>query len=293
MLPFLAILRHDIRASLASWTVRLWLVGTVLLTMFLMMANWGNFQTAPMIASLLFPYLVFPWFLVVIVLGVTSVSGAQAETLADGILSRPVTRYEYLLASWLARLLVVLSVYLVVIVPTVWLLKFWERPVRSDSVTLYGIAAAMTVVGLVMTFQVSIAFLLGTVLRRPILALVLLIFLWYPVNSVLHAFQLEQFSPISLSQAMPTLLRQPWRERDEKPPLEMNDEEMAALARQAAQFINVLSGSESGKSDQSDQPFFDREEFDDFSLTRVFLGYGIPTLLAVTFATLSFCRRDF
>ena len=203
------------------------------------------------------------------------------------------TRYEYLLASWLARLLIVLAVYLVVMVPAVWLLRFLERPVRSDSVTLYGIAAAMTVVGLVMTFQVSIAFLLGTVLRRPILAIVLLLFLWYPVNSVLHAFRLEQFSPISLSQATPTLLRQPWRAEDQKPPVEMDDEEMAALARQAAQFINVLSGSEAAQTAESNQPFFERKEFEDFSLTRVVLGYGIPTLLSISLATLFFCRRDF
>ena len=69
-MPFLMILRHDLRTLVESWLVRLWLVATVLLTMFLTLANWDNFQTAPMIASLLFPYLVFPWFLVVMVLGV-------------------------------------------------------------------------------------------------------------------------------------------------------------------------------------------------------------------------------
>ena len=43
------------------------------------------------------------------VLGISPVTGARLDALADGILSRPVTRYEYLLASWLARVLVVLA----------------------------------------------------------------------------------------------------------------------------------------------------------------------------------------
>ena len=102
-MPFLAILRHELGTLCASWLVRLWLVATALLALILASSNWSNFQTAPLVASMLFPYLVFPWSLVVMVLSVNPVSGSRAEAVADGILSRPVTRYEYLLASWTAR----------------------------------------------------------------------------------------------------------------------------------------------------------------------------------------------
>jgi hypothetical protein len=70
---------------------------------------------------LLFPYLVFPWFLVVMVLGISPVTGSRLDSLSDGILSRPITRYEYLLAAWAARVTAVLAVYLV--------LKVLIRPV--------------------------------------------------------------------------------------------------------------------------------------------------------------------
>jgi len=109
MMPYLAILRHDLGTLWASRLVRLWLAATALLTFLMVAANWTQFQDAPLIASLLFPYLVFPWFLVVVVLGVSPVSGSRAEALADGILSRPVGRCEYLLATWLARVVVVLE----------------------------------------------------------------------------------------------------------------------------------------------------------------------------------------
>jgi hypothetical protein len=292
VMPFLAILRHDLRTLASTWLVRLWLAGTVLLTMIVVMSNWDRFQTAPMIASLLFPYLVFPWFLVVMVLGISPVSGSRLDALADGILSRPVARYEYLLATWTARLAVVLGVYLVVLIPTIWLLGRWERPVPDDTVTLYGTCAALGVVALVLVFQVSLAFLLGTVLRKPILTIVVLLCLWYPVNGVLHGFQLEEFSPITLSQALPTLLRQPWSEMEEELPEDLTDEEMEALARQAQQFLSVLAGGRPQQPAQTETPFFDREEFDDFSLTRVVLAYGLLTALAVVLATVWFSRRD-
>ncbi len=165
ILPFLAILRHDLRTLRESWLIRLWLVAAALLTLGIASGNWGRFQTAPLVASLLFPYLVFPWFLAVMVLGVNPVSGSRIEALADGFLSRPITRHEFLLAVWAARVVAVLTTYLLVIVPAVAVVVLAKRPPPADPVTLYGIVAALSVVGLVLTFQVSLAFLVGVLLR--------------------------------------------------------------------------------------------------------------------------------
>lgn len=291
MMPAMAIFRHDLRSLVRSWLVVLWLAGSFLLTTFAGLANWSQFQTAPLIASLLFPYLVFPWFLVVMALGVSPVSGSRADSLADGFLSRPIARYEYLLGSWAARVMTVLGVYLVVMVPWIALIALAERPmVRDDSVTVYGIVAALGVVGLVLSFQVSLAFLMATLLRKPLFAVVVLLVVWYPINATLSVFSLEEFSPISLSQALPTLLRQPWRATEDNDEV-AGDLELETLTPDAAQFINLLSGVPQ-KRVESEQPFFQSDQFDDFSLVRVILGYGIPTLLAVGLATLCFCWRD-
>jgi len=311
LMPFLAILRHDVRTLAGTWFVRLWLLGTVMLTLVLVMSNWERFQTAPLIASLLVPYLVFPWFLVVMVLGISPVSGSRAEGLADGLLSRPVTRYEYLLATWSARVLVVLGVYLVLMAPTIWVVSRWERPVPDDSVTLYGICGALGVVGLVLTFQVSLAFFLGTLLRRSVVTIVVLLFLWYPVNGILNGFQVEEFSPLSLSQALPTLLRQPWSETDEEERSEdLTEGEMEEAARAMNQAIGVLFGGASGPAGEpgdaqqflsgfsgaeppkTPAPFFDRAGYEDFSLARVALAYGGLSVLAVALSIVWFCRRD-
>ncbi len=287
-MPFTAILWHDLRMLWSSWLVRLWLVATALLAMIQILGNWSQFQTAPLIAVLLLPYIIFPWSLMVMMLSVNPLSGSRSGVAADGILSRPVTRYAYLLAAWTARVTLVLSVYLVVTVPAIAIVALAERPAPADEVTFYGVAASLLVVGLVLTFLVSVGFLLGTLLRNTLLAIVVLVFLWFPVNLVLNVFSLEEFSPISLTQALPTLLRQPWNETEVEEP----EPTMDAAFRDALGFFSSLGGNAAAEPQPEQRTFFERGDYEDFSLRRVLLGYGIPTLVSIALATLCFCLRD-
>jgi len=291
IMPYLAVLQHDLITLRASRLVRLWLGATVVLTLLLIAGNWAQFQDGPLIASLLFPYLVFPWFFVVVVLGVSPVSGSRADVLADGILSRPVSRSAYLLATWSARVVLIWGVYLVVMVPAVVVVTLAKRPVPDDTVTLYGIISAMGVVGLVLTFLTSLAFLAGTLLRRPLLALVVLVFLWYPVGLILSVFSLEEFSPISLNRAISTQLRQTLRTPEARTDSSARAEDAPAFPGQVEHFLNVFSGAPSEPT-ATKPDFFEGEEFGDFSLLRVILGYGPPTVMAVILAMLCFYWRD-
>jgi len=291
LMPYLAVLQHDLITLRASRLVRLWFGATVVLTLLLIAGNWTQFQDGPLIASLLFPYLVFPWFFVIVVLGVSPVSGSRADILADGILSRPVSRSTYLLATWSARVVLIWGVYLVVMVPAVLLVTLAKRPVPDDAVTLYGIVSAIGIVGLVLTFLTSLAFLAGTVLRRPLLALVVLVFLWYPVGLILSVFSLEEFSPISLSQAISTQLRQTLRTPETPADSSARAEETPVVPRQMERFFDVFSGAPSAPAAARPE-FFEGGEFGDFSLLRVVLGYGLPTLLTVLLALLCFHWRD-
>jgi hypothetical protein len=291
MMPFLAILRHELRTLSGSWLVRLWLGASLLWTLLTMAASWEGLDKAPLIAVMLAPYLVFPWFIVVMLLGLSPVTGSRLEALADGILSRPVTRYEYLLAAWSARVVTVLSVFLVVAIPAVCLVAFAERPGHSEDVTFYGVTAAVFVVSLVLTFLVSLGFFVGTLLRSPLLAAVLLVFFWMPINVVLHQFSLEEFSPLSLTQALPKLLQTSWSTTETEQD-EMTAEDLEAAAIQAAQSLLAFTGAQQQNS--QDDGFFERgrERYEDFSLLRVMFGYGLPTLASIGLAVLCFCWRD-
>jgi len=295
-MPFLAILRHDLGVLLGSWLVRIWVAAAALLTLLTTMTNWAQFQTAPLIASLFVPWLVFPWFVVVMVLGVNPITGSRAEALADGFLSRPIARHEYLLAIWAARVVVVLGNFLLVTVPAIGVAALAKRPAATDHVTLYGIVAALVVVALVLTLQVSLAFLMGTLLRKTLLAVVVLLFLWYPVNVLLHSFKLEAFSPISLNQRIPTLLCQSWREGDSDSAaqdVKLDAEQFQKSLANAPRFLgSILLGGGVEEAPPPKAGFFEQNPLREFSLLKVLLGYGIPTLAAIGLAMLSFWRRD-
>jgi ABC-type transport system involved in multi-copper enzyme maturation permease subunit len=291
-MPAGAILKHELGGLLASWLVRLWFVATVVLTLLILAANWGTTQTAPMLQALLFPYLVFPWFLIVMLLGISPVTGSRLDSLADGILSRPVTRYEYLLAAWAARVAAVLAVYLVVMAPVALLSVFARRGVADDPVTAYGVIATLAVVGLIQTFLVTLGFLVGTLLRRPMLAAVVLVFTWLPVNLVLGTFSLEQFSPLTMYQAVPTLLRTPWTAVEEPDAPASNREDAEALAAQAEQFMRLLSGHSAPHARQQQGGFFEPRVFEGLSVTRLLAGYGLPALGALLLSLWVFNRRD-
>ncbi len=279
---------YELLVLRASWLARLWLAGSVLLGVFLLASGWASLPTPELTAVLLFPYLVFPWFPVVMILGVDPVTGARLDTLADGILSRPVTRVQYVLASWTARLLVVLGVFLAGTVPlTAWLA--FARRHAGDGITLFGVAAALSVSGLVLALQMTLGFLFGTVLRRPLLAAVLLLFVWYPWDVVLHRLELEEFSTISLSQAMPELVRAPAWGRPNTVGTGPS-REIQASADQAMRFLSGLGGL--ARTPERKPGFFQNRRHEDLSLSRVALGYGLPTALALALALLCFCRRD-
>jgi len=291
MMPYLAILHYEWHTLYKSRLVRLWATATGVVTLILISANWTQFADAPMIASLLFPFLVFPWFLVVMVLGVTPLSGSNAETLAQSILCRPVTRFEYLLAAWSARLVVVVGIYLAVLVPAILIVTLAKRPVAEDTVTLYGVTSSLLVVGLVLVFQLSLGFLMGTLLRKSLLAVVILIFIWFPINFLLNLFSLEEFSPISLNQALTVQLRQSWHTSPNDSANHTTTKNLPVSTRQESSLPDSSKGQE--RENKTDEPgFFERRDFDDFSLGRVMAGYGLLTIFAVTLALVCFWRRD-
>lgn len=293
LMPALAILRYELGSLWSGWLVRLWLIGAGVLALLTLTSAWGQLQTSILIGSLLFPFLVFPWFLIVMLLGISPVTGSRLDALADGILSRPITRYEYLLASWEARVATVLSVFFLVITPCMLLATFAKRPAATaDSVTWYGMLSAAALVSLVLTFLVSLGFLAGTLLRRPLVAAVVLFFVWYPANLVLDTLQLEEFSPITLNRALPTLLRTPWRATEAAGDRRLSATDAAALQRQWDHVMTVFGGGQPQPQARDSADFFERGSYEDFSFWKVFFGYSIPTLAAVALATWCFCRRD-
>ncbi len=158
---------------------------------------------------------------------------------------------------------------------------------------MYGILIALTVVGVVLDVSRVARLLVGTVLRHPMLAAVVLVFLWFPVNLVLHAFSFEELSPISLTQALPTVLQTPWRSKDASAELDHQKEDLDATDATGGQLPQRACPPDRRPWIVPPRISLKRGQTTMISPYSEFCaGTDLPALLAVALALLIFHRRD-
>ena len=108
----------DLRQTARSWVYRLWVLMTVLAAAGLLLyrvglhKEAGIFQSAAAQCGDLFRLMVVGSLALVVVLAVSAIS-SERGTVADSVLSRGISRHQYFLAKWHARLVVVTATFAV------------------------------------------------------------------------------------------------------------------------------------------------------------------------------------
>src|SRR5215510_10156256 len=117
-LPYWAVFQADVQQTLRNWVYLTWVLMSVLAAVGYLLYRLGAYRVAGIIqpASLLISDLL-RWTVIgsvtlIIVLTVGSIA-AERGTLADSVLSRGISRYQYFLGKWHARLATVLSTFFV------------------------------------------------------------------------------------------------------------------------------------------------------------------------------------
>src|SRR5947209_18480226 len=149
-LPYWAVLQADLHMTLRSWVYRVWLLvsvlatGAYLLFHIALQQKAGIVQPASMKVSDLLLWSVLAGTTLVIVLTGGSIS-SERGTMADSVLSRGISRYQYFLGKWHARVAVVLGTYLVLSVAAlVSSLLLLHEDLRADgSLVALGTVAAL------------------------------------------------------------------------------------------------------------------------------------------------------
>jgi hypothetical protein len=115
-LPYWAVLQADMKQTLRGWVYRTWVLVTVLAALGYLLYRVGLYRGAGIIQSAtttlsdLLRWTVLGSVTLVVVLTAGSIS-AERGTMADSVLSRGISRYQYFLGKWHARLLVVLGTF--------------------------------------------------------------------------------------------------------------------------------------------------------------------------------------
>src|SRR5262245_37743442 len=183
LLPYWAVFQTDLRQTARSWVYRLWVLMSVLAATGLLLykvglhKEAGIFQSAAAQSGDLFRLMVIGSLALVVVLAVSAIS-SERGTVADSVLSRGISRYQYFLAKWHARLVVVTATFAVLslaILLASYLL--FKDDSQSDISLMGGLAAVLTVcavLAVIVSWGVTIGALSnGTMLGITVFWLVL------------------------------------------------------------------------------------------------------------------------
>lgn len=153
-LPYWAVFQSDVRQTLRSWVYRFWVLLTVLAAVGYLLYSFGIYheagivQKASMHASTLLRWIVLGSAAIICVLTAGSIT-AERGTMADSVLSRGISRYQYFLGKWHARLATVLGTFLflgAVILISAWFLLDEDFSWRGSLVALATVAVLLAAI---------------------------------------------------------------------------------------------------------------------------------------------------
>jgi ABC-2 type transport system permease protein len=152
-LPYWAVFQADVRQTLQSWVYRTWVLMSVLVAIGYLLYRVGVYREAGIIQvdatfiSDLLRWTVLGSVTLIIALTVGSIS-SERGTMADSVLSRGISRYQYFMGKWHARLATVLISFFVMGIS--WLVASFFL-LHQEIAFTGAVAAMVTVAGLLMT----------------------------------------------------------------------------------------------------------------------------------------------
>ncbi len=203
MQAFLAILHYDLAQLTHSWLVRIWVVLLVVPAFFLVAvaANEKELASETMaayIAAVLAPLS----GLAVAILSAAAISG-ESGIVADSILSRSVTRTEYMAAKIISRLGFTAAIYVVVTLPFAYLVVRYA----SDDATLGGVIAGLMMVGVLLIFLAALGITMSTLLTNVLVAVLTVLVTVVLSGAVLQFLGLDWMSTTAVVEGLPETFR--------------------------------------------------------------------------------------
>src|SRR5947209_3242112 len=151
-LPYWAVFQADVRQTMQSWLYRTWVIMSVLAAVGYLLYLLGAFRIAGVqqsdvrYISDLLKWTVIGSVTLIIIMTVGSIS-SERGTMADSVLSRGISRYQYFLGKWHARLAAILGTFFVM--SALWLVASFF--LLHQELKLSGaLVALVTVAGLLM-----------------------------------------------------------------------------------------------------------------------------------------------
>ncbi len=202
-LPYWAVFQADVRQTLQSWLYRTWVIMSVLVAVGYLLFLVGAFQVAGVqqsdvkYISGLLKWTVIGSVTLIIVMTVSSIS-SERGTMADSVLSRGISRYQYFLGKWHARLVAILGSFFVM--GALWLVASFFL-LHQELKWNGALVALLTVAGLLMVV-ISLGVAVSAISNSTMLGIAIL---WMTLYGASFLLSLMPERIVSLEQVLERL----------------------------------------------------------------------------------------
>jgi len=207
-LPYWAVFQTDLRQTLQSWIYRLWVVVTVMAAVGYLLyrvgvhREAGIIQSATILTGDLLRGMLLGSISLIIVLTVSSIA-SERGTLADSVLSRGISRYQYFLAKWHARLVVVLMTFGVLGVSVLVSSSF----MLNEDISWSGCVVGLISVGAILFAITSWGVTIGALCNSTVMGITILWLVLYGTGFVFSMLPAPFPSPDRTLSLLPQVLR--------------------------------------------------------------------------------------
>jgi ABC-2 type transport system permease protein len=207
-LPYLAVYQSDMHQTQRSWVYRLWVLITVLAGVGYLLYHVGVYrkagimQLASVVISDLLLWTVLGSITLIVVLTASCIS-AERGNVADSVLCRGISRYQYFFAKWHARLTTVIGTYLFMGAGALLGSYFF----LEVDLTLGGSIVALSIVAVLLLTVTTLGVTFSAVSNSTMMGITLLWILMYGIGFLLTLLPTRFPSPYRMLTNLPNILR--------------------------------------------------------------------------------------
>jgi hypothetical protein len=207
-LPYWAVFQADTRQTLRSWVYRIWVMLTLVSAVGYVLYRIGVYheagivQHASTLVSDLLRWSVLGSVTLIIVLTAGSIS-SERGTMADSVLSRGISRYQYFLGKWHARLVAVMGTFLTLGV----LLLVASMLLLHEDLSWIGSLLALITICAALGAVVSCGVTMSAIFTSPLVSIAVLWITLYGLGFALSLLPAHYPSPYRALNNLPAILR--------------------------------------------------------------------------------------
>ncbi len=208
-LPYWAVFQADLKATFNSWLYRVWVLLSVGVAVGYLLYRFGAKQVAGMVQPAhesvgdLMHWVIYGSVTLIITLTAGAIC-AERGTMADSVLSRGISRYQYFLGKLHARLFLVLTTFL--LKTTLAIIAAYYM-LHSEAMTIHGSMVAMLVAASLLVFVVTFGVSMSALSSNTMVSIALVWFILYGGGFIVAQLPGSLPSPEKALQGLPNVLK--------------------------------------------------------------------------------------